>query len=95
MRKRIVGSVYGINADGSRKDGMAGMMRYLTMALGSSNPMGYKDSEGWSEKDTKSDMTNLAGRVLQEGLVQVVPGAATTLGSKGLEKLIETVVKKP
>ena len=94
MRKRIVGSVYGINADGSRKDGMAGMMRYLTMALGSSNPMGYKDSEGWSDKDMKSDVTNLAGRVLQEGLVQVVPGAATTLGSKGLEKLIETVVKK-
>ena len=94
MRKRIVGSIYGINADGSRKDGMAGAMRYLAMALGSSSPMGYKDSEGWSEKDMKSDMTNLAGRVLQEGLVQVVPGAATTLGSKGLEKLIEAVVKK-
>jgi hypothetical protein len=94
MRKRIVGSVYGINQDGTPKDGIGRGMKYLMLALGSANPMGFKESEGWSERDEKSDMANMAGRVLQEGLVQVIPGAATTLGSKGLEQLVEAVVKK-
>lgn len=93
MRKRIVGSLYGINEDGSRKDGMAGAMRYLTTALGSSTPLGYKESKGWDEADMDSDMANLATRVVREGLVQVIPGAATTLGSKGLEKAVDAILK--
>jgi hypothetical protein len=94
MRKRIVGSIYGINEDGSLKDGLGAGMRYLTIALGSGKPLGYQEGEGWSEQKLSSDQANLAGRVLQEGLVQFVPGAATTLGSKGLEALMEAVVKK-
>jgi hypothetical protein len=91
--KWIRGAFYGINPDGSRKDGMAGMMKYVAMSLGSSNPMGFKEGEGWSEQDMNSDATTMAARVLKEGLVQVIPGAATTLGGKGLDLVIDKTVR--